>query len=97
MAHVIAELLKDDLQIELTYGQATNITLGYEYTYSEMCDMCGVCDVCRSVCVSGAHAVARTLIRMAPPSPAPCLYGNDDLEKAEVNPPGSRDGHVTVT
>ena len=27
--HVVAELLKDALQIELSYGQATNITLGY--------------------------------------------------------------------
>jgi hypothetical protein len=63
--HVVAELLKDALQIELSYGQATNITLG-------------------STCVSGAHAVARTLVRMAPPSPSPSLYGTNDLEKAEV-------------
>ncbi|CAI8048419.1 Bifunctional glutamate/proline--tRNA ligase, partial [Geodia barretti] len=64
--HVVAELLKDALQIELSYSQATNITLG-------------------STCVSGAHAVARTLVRMAPPSPSPSLYGNNDLEKAEVD------------
>ena len=83
MPHVVAELLKDALQIELNYGQATNITLGYVLSLSLSATNC--VSVARSTCVSGAHAVARTLVRMTPPSPNPSLYGNNELEKAEVD------------
>lgn len=37
------------------------------------------------VSINGAHAVARSLCRLAPKGSATCLYGNTNLEKAEVD------------